>query len=228
MRVLLVENGKNDQDNLEDYLKQDDSLKLIDPKSINNLDENFVAESIPDIVILHEEYIDKDTLQQAKKVKQVLPNSKVILIYHTPNKEQLLQGMLIGLDAVIPYELFIHQSIETLRIVQAGATVFPFEVNSIVSEQLRDIVIDKKELFQEKIKQHGVRLTKREVDIAYLLMTNHTNHQISSKLFLGEGTVKNYISEIYNKLNIHNRSKTIEFLTEIFQSEEYFSKSDFL
>ncbi|GLO67584.1 response regulator transcription factor [Oceanobacillus kimchii] len=228
MKVLLVENGKEDQANLKDYLKQVDTLTLIEQESINKFDGNPIGQSIPDMIIIHEEFIDKDTLQQAKKVKQVLPNSKIILIYNTPNKQKLLQGMLLGLDAVIPYELFINQSVETLRIVQAGATVFPFEVNGIVSEQLKEVVIDKKELFQEKIKQHGIRLTKREVDIAYLLMTNHTNLQIASKLFLGEGTVKNYISEIYNKLNIHNRSKTIEFLMEIFQSEEYFSKSDFL
>lgn len=225
MRVLLVENGKEAHENLKYYLKQDDTIILIEQNSIKKLDDHPSAETIPDIVILHEEYIDQDTLQQAK---QELPNCKVVLIYNTPNKQQLLQAMLIGLDAVIPYTLFINKGIETLRIVKAGATVFPFEVNRIISEYLREVVIDKKELFQEKIRQYGISLTKREVDIAYLLMTNHTNLQIASKLFLGEGTVKNYISEIYNKLNIHNRSKTIEFLMEIFQSEEYFSKSDFL
>lgn len=221
MKVLVAEEKTNDQVNLKNYLKQDKSLKLIE------FDESF-KQANPDIVILYEEYMDKHTLQKAKNMKQLLPDSKVILIYITPNKDQLLQGMLIGLDAVIPYDLFIKQSIETLRIVKAGATVFPFEVKNVVCEQLKEVVIDKKELFQEKIKQHGIHFTKREVDIAFLLMTNHNNHQIASKLFLGDGTVKNYISEIYNKLQIHNRSKTIEYLNKIFRSEEYFSKSDFL
>nr|WP_306798562.1 LuxR C-terminal-related transcriptional regulator [Oceanobacillus saliphilus] len=66
----------------------------------------------------------------------------------------------------------------------------------------------------------GYKFSKREIDIAFLLMGNYTNHQIANKLFLGEGTVKNYISEIYNKLDIHNRAKAIAYFKHIFQEKE--------
>ncbi|MGP4106000.1 helix-turn-helix transcriptional regulator [Virgibacillus sp. L01] len=43
-------------------------------------------------------------------------------------------------------------------------------------------------------------------------MEGNSNEQAANKLFLGEGTIKNYISDIYNKLDIHNREQAREYL----------------
>nr|WP_245347582.1 LuxR C-terminal-related transcriptional regulator [Oceanobacillus polygoni] len=75
--------------------------------------------------------------------------------------------------------------------------------------------MNNKQIFTLRLERLGYSFTKREIDIAFLLKENHTNQQIANKLFLGEGTVKNYISEIYNKLNIRNRAKVIDFFVNI-------------
>ena len=48
-------------------------------------------------------------------------------------------------------------------------------------------------------------LTEREKQICYLLADGCTNKQIAEKLYISEGTVKNYISVIYDKTGIHDR-----------------------
>ena len=50
-------------------------------------------------------------------------------------------------------------------------------------------------------------LSDREKEIAYLISEGLNNRQIANKLYISEGTVKNYISNIYDKTGIHDRVK---------------------
>ncbi|MBO4281521.1 MAG: response regulator transcription factor [Lachnospiraceae bacterium] len=52
-------------------------------------------------------------------------------------------------------------------------------------------------------------LTEREQEIAGLLVEGLTNRQIADRLYISEGTVKNYISAIYDKTGIHDRVKLV-------------------
>lgn len=54
-----------------------------------------------------------------------------------------------------------------------------------------------------------VSMTRREKEICTLLARGLTNRQISETLFISEGTVKNYISSIYDKTGIHDRAKLV-------------------
>ena len=51
--------------------------------------------------------------------------------------------------------------------------------------------------------------TEREQEIAALLVEGLTNRQIADRLYISEGTVKNYISTIYDKTGIHDRVKLV-------------------
>ena len=53
----------------------------------------------------------------------------------------------------------------------------------------------------------GKDLTDREKEICRLIAEGCTNSQIASILFISEGTVKNYISSIYDKFDVHDRAK---------------------
>ena len=55
-------------------------------------------------------------------------------------------------------------------------------------------------------------LTDREKDIAKLIADGCTNSQIASLLYISEGTVKNYVSIIYDKFDIKDRAKLVAFL----------------
>lgn len=55
-------------------------------------------------------------------------------------------------------------------------------------------------------------LTDREKEIARLLAEGCTNSQIASVLYISEGTVKNYVSIIYDKFDIRDRAKLVAYL----------------
>ena len=57
-------------------------------------------------------------------------------------------------------------------------------------------------------------MTEREKEICTLLSKGYSNRQIADELYISEGTVKNYISSIYDKTGIHDRSKLIVAMKE--------------
>jgi Response regulator containing a CheY-like receiver domain and an HTH DNA-binding domain len=67
-------------------------------------------------------------------------------------------------------------------------------------------------VFDESLSVYG-DMTGREREIASLLAEGLTNRQIADKLYISEGTVKNYISSIYDKTGIHDRVKLVVALS---------------
>jgi len=72
----------------------------------------------------------------------------------------------------------------------------------------------------DKNKYHNVdllkNLTEREIEICQLLSDGYTNSQIAEFLYISEGTVKNYISTIYDKTEIKDRTMLALKLAKIF------------
>lgn len=60
-----------------------------------------------------------------------------------------------------------------------------------------------------KIKKSNFGLTDREIEVLEVLSNGATNREIARKLYLTEGTVKNYISSIYSKLEVTGRHKAV-------------------
>lgn len=70
--------------------------------------------------------------------------------------------------------------------------------------------VDKGSRMEALFKDAG--LTDREKDIAKLIAEGCTNSQIASLLYISEGTVKNYVSIIYDKFDIKDRAKLVSYL----------------
>jgi DNA-binding NarL/FixJ family response regulator len=62
---------------------------------------------------------------------------------------------------------------------------------------------------------NSFKITEREIDICKLLCEGYTNKQICDQLYLTIGTVKNYVTSIYNKLGVSNRTSAVLFLKKI-------------
>lgn len=63
--------------------------------------------------------------------------------------------------------------------------------------------------------RNQVAFTEREQQIAALMVEGKNNREIASQIFMSEGTVKNYISVIYQKIGMNDRAKAILALKEM-------------
>ena len=86
--------------------------------------------------------------------------------------------------------------------------IMPPEVAAKLAQGLSRITARKK----EESTQDALDFSDREFEIAGMLVQGFTNRQISSALFISEGTVRNYISGIYAKIGVGDRTNAVLFL----------------
>lgn len=87
--------------------------------------------------------------------------------------------------------------LNAIRVVNAGGTVFQEDILKYVRDKIGGI--GNPELFRE--------LSERELDIVRLIAEGLSNRQISERLFLAEGTVRNHISVILEKTGLEHRTQ---------------------
>ena len=103
---------------------------------------------------------------------------------------------------------------ETLSLVLAAASMmsfFLFQSTWIDRPENRPTTTAQR--IEDVAAQHG--LTKREIEVAALLLEGRSLRRIQTVLFISEGTAKTHIRHIYRKLNVHNQQELILLIDEV-------------
>lgn len=104
---------------------------------------------------------------------------------------------------------------QAIRDAARGQYVISGEIAKVIVNSVRKLTLNKNQLLAKRLEHKGIYLTRRELEIARLMIEGLNNQQIALQLHITEGTVKNYISYIYMKLGIKKREKVIQFLTNL-------------
>ncbi|RDW20744.1 LuxR C-terminal-related transcriptional regulator [Oceanobacillus chungangensis] len=148
-------------------------------------------------------------------MKTNYPKIKVVLLTTNADDDFVISGIITGADGLLLKSLYADKLINCIRDAYLGEMVLSGEVSRILANRIRELTLDKKQILALRLERSGYQYTNRELDVIYLLMEGNTNNQIANHLFLSEGTVKNYISEIYNKVNIRNRVNAVSYFKDL-------------
>ncbi|WP_339316188.1 response regulator transcription factor [Oceanobacillus sp. FSL W7-1304] len=214
IHILIVENQRLLRDGMEAIIERTDDIKVIGAVDNGEIAIKQMEHLKPDIVIMDVHLPQMDGIRTTKYMKEKYPEVGVILLTSKVD-DFIISGINAGADGFLVKAVYAERLLEAIRIAYRGETIFSGEVAQMLATRIRELTMNNKQIFTLRLERLGYTFTKREIDIAFLLKENYTNQQIAHKLFLGEGTVKNYISEIYNKLNIRNRAKVIEFFGNV-------------
>ncbi|WP_391573717.1 LuxR C-terminal-related transcriptional regulator, partial [Cohnella sp.] len=100
--------------------------------------------------------------------------------------------------------------------------ILPAPIASKLAAKLSVLSEGRADRFDErKLRESGYSFTVRERKIIELMTEGYTNKQISSSLFMSEGTVRNYISVIYNKVGTNDRIAAVAILSGLLLEDVY-------
>lgn len=217
INVLVVDDQRLFRDGVEAIIGRTDDISVIGTSENGGEAIEQMERLHPDVdVVLMDIHMPKmDGIAATRFLKINYPKVKVVLLTTKADDDMVITGIIFGADGFLVKSLYANRLIDAIRMAYEGEIVLSGDVARMLANRIRELTMDKKEIFTLRLDRMGANFTKREIDIAYLLMERYSNSQIASKLFLGEGTVKNYISEIYNKLDIHNRSKAITYFKQL-------------
>lgn len=146
----------------------------------------------PDIILMDIRMEKMNGIEATQEILKTDPNAKILLITTFQDDEYISQALSLGCKGYI-LKQNIEGIIPAVNAVYSGNLVFD---SKIVSS------------FQKNTKKNiKADLTDREKDILILVAEGLNNKEIAEKLFLSEGTVRNYISIMLEKLSLRDRTQ---------------------
>lgn len=126
-------------------------------------------------------------------------NIKTFVITSSSSESDFVKAKNMGIDAYILKDAFIDDIMYSLRVVDRGGKFYSSDLMANVGNTSED---------DKRIDT----LTRRELEVALLLREGYSNAKIANNLSISEGTVKKYISNIFSKLEIYNRTEVLVFV----------------
>ena len=155
----------------------------------------------PDVLLMDIRMKEMDGLTASQEILGRHPQAKILLLTTFSDDEYIVRALKIGAKGYL-----LKQDYESicpaLHAVRKGQTVFGHEVMQKLPK-----LLDKKEKFS--CEEYGI--SQREVDIIVAVGEGLSNREIAEKLFLSEGTVRNYLSQILDKLELRDRTQLAVF-----------------
>lgn len=155
----------------------------------------------PDILLTDIQMQEMSGLDATKEILSFDPEAKILLLTTFKDDEYIITALKLGAKGYLLKQDYtsIYPALEA---VESGQTVFGTEIVSKIPELLHNT---------QKFDYAAYDISDKEFSIIELIATGLSNKEIAGKLFLSEGTVRNYLSTILEKLNLRDRTQLAVF-----------------
>ncbi|RYG73015.1 response regulator transcription factor [Lentibacillus lipolyticus] len=215
IKVMLVDDQRLFREGVEALIRETEDIKVIGVAANGESAIEILEHEIPDVVLMDIHMPGMDGIKTTVHMKVFYPSLKVVMLTSFADDELVIRGVNVGADGFLLKDLDPDNLTQSIRNAAGGQNVLSGEAARILVTHVRELTLDKEQILGKRLENRGFSLTKRELDVAHLIIRGDTNKAIARKLYLGEGTVKNYISAIYHKLNTRNRKETEYYLRHI-------------
>lgn len=209
IRVLIVDDQPIIRIGLKTMLERtDDSIKVVATAENGKDAVDKVSEFSPDIVLMDIRMPIMDGIVATKEITKNYKNIKVIALT-TFDDDECIRGVLnAGATGYILKDMPSEGLVHAVMTTYSGGTTMSPEIKDKVI-QMAGIMNEPVKTVLEPAMERKIILSPRENEVLKLLADGLNNNEISEKLFLSEGTVRNYVSRIYTRLDVRDRTQAV-------------------
>lgn len=205
IKVLIADDIMILRQGLKAVLEQDNDIQVV--TLAENGKEAFekCAAFNPDVVLMDMRMPDYDGAYGIRSIKEKHPDIKVLVLTTFDDEETIEKAISSGADGYILKEMEDEKVIASIKNVHAGISVFGSGVYQTMRNQLENRNNHMKQnINPQDLENH---FTQRELEVLKLVAGGYDNKEIASALYLAEGTIRNQISKLLEKLNLKDRTQ---------------------
>lgn len=192
MKLLIVDDDPLVCRSLSLLLSQEEDVEVIGVAENGEEAIKRCQSSLPDIVLMDIQMPVMDGIECTRRMKQLWPEIRIMMLTTFQDEKNIRLALKAGAAGYLLKSSSIDNMSQQIRALHAGSTVLDGDV-------LRTIMEPNKDVFEG--------LTERETDIVELVAQGLSNKEIAEQLYLSDGTVRNMLSVILDKLEIRDRTQ---------------------
>ena len=207
MRIVLVDDHEVVRLGLKVLLEQSDHFEVVG--EANNAKEavEITGKFRPDIVLMDIRLPGASGIEACEEITQLYPEVRVVMLTSYAEDEMLFSAIRAGASGYLLKQINSDDLIHSLESVRRGDALLDPMVTQRVFQEVRRAV-------KEEEASAFAILSQQEKHVLILVSEGKTNREIAKSLFLGEGTVRNYVSSILSKLGASNRAEAAAYAVE--------------
>lgn len=156
----------------------------------------------PDVLLSDIRMEGKDGISAASDILLEFPDARILFLTTFSDDEYVINALKNGVKGYILKQDF-EGIVPALQAVNSGQSVFGGNIVNKIPN------INDSAVSEDKFENKGI--TPKEYEIITLVAEGLNNKEIATKLFLSEGTVRNYLSSILEKLELRDRTQLVVY-----------------
>ncbi|MBO3648981.1 MULTISPECIES: response regulator transcription factor [Bacillus amyloliquefaciens group] len=213
MDIIIVDDQQIVREGLKMILSLHEEINIVGEASNGEHLLDLLKQIRSEIILMDIRMPIMDGIEATKLVKERYPDIKVIILTTFNDSEYIFTGLKSGADGYILKDSDSQEIIDSIKTACEGNILLNPKVTLKVVKALNSVEHNKELVQENNEKEQLVQLlTPREKEVAKQIMEGKSNKAISEALFITEGTVKNYVSRILEKLQMNNRTELSLYL----------------
>lgn len=202
MRIIIIDDDKLIAASLKTIIETSSNIEVISLGYSGEEAIELYNRYTPDILLMDIRMGRMSGLEAAQKILKSNNEGRILFLTTFEDDEYIITALKVGAKGYILKQHF-ESIVPALKAVELGQSVFGQEIISKIPTMLHNNE-NKKDISKYD-------LIDRDIEIITLVSQGLSNKEISAKLFLSEGTIRNYISGILEKLNLRDRTQLAIF-----------------
>ena len=200
IRLLLVDDHKVVRVGLRTVLSATDRIRVIGEAGTMESAITEAARLKPDVVLMDVRLPDGSGIEACREIRTARPQTRVLFLTSFADDDAVLATMFAGADGYLLKQIDEEALVRAIETVARGQSILD-------PAMTKRILVRMKSLTEPAAARKQEELSPQEQKVLALVAEGQTNKEIASALGLSDKTVRNYLSNIFQKLQVSRRSQ---------------------
>ena len=208
-KVLLIDDNYEHLVGIRELLNLEGTFDVVGIATNITVGLNLIKKYQPDIVLLDMNMPERDGLQGIMEIEKLGLDTKILALSGYDDADLIFRAMKIGAKGYVLKTMASAQLIYAIEEVLGGKIYLPLALSSRFFEYFQQSFREestKQESDEENLLSY---LTQREEEVLELLTQGITYKGVANKLFISETTVKTHVNNIFQKLQVNDRTQAV-------------------
>lgn len=205
IRVMLVDDQRLMRDGLRMLLELETDFDIVAELENGQQAVDAYAQYQPDVILMDVRMPVMNGVDATIAIRQAWPQARILILTTFDDDNYVFSGIRAGAMGYLLKDLSGAELAYAIRTIAAGGALIGPEVAAKVMNQFAAAPSTP----PTPPPQLLAPLSQRETEILHLMAQGFSNPKIAKKLFLAEGTIKNYVSTILQKLDARDRTQAV-------------------